>query len=72
MNLVELYEQMPVDRHGDIKVVGDKVLVRDANGNVDEYLLIQDDELWLVRSDREQKQDLKAIKSKLGITEAKQ
>ena len=66
MNLVELYQQVPVERHQDIKVVGDRVLVKDADGNVDEYL-ISDEELWLVHSDGEQKQDIKAIKSKLGI-----
>ncbi len=64
---LELYEQTPVKRHGDIKVVGDKILVKDANGDVTEYLISEGDELWLVRSDREQKQDIKAIKSKLGI-----
>lgn len=66
MNLVELYQQVPVERHQDIKVVGDRVLVKDADGNVDEYL-ISNEELWLVHSDGEQKQDIKAIKSKLGI-----
>lgn len=69
MNLVELYEQTPVERHKDIKVVGDRVLVKDVDGSVDEYLISESEELWLVRSDREQKQDLKAIKSKLGIGE---
>jgi len=69
MNLVELYEQTPVNRHENIRVVGDRVLVRDVDGSVDEYLISGDGELWLVRSDREQKQDLKAIKSKLGIGE---
>ena len=66
MNLVELYEQTPVKRHGDIKVVGDKVLVKDADGDITEYL-ISDDELWLVSSDKELKASLAAIKSKLGI-----
>ena len=66
MNLIQLYEQLPVERHKDIKVAGDRVLVRDADGNVAEYL-ISDDELWLVRCDKEQKEDIKAIKAKLGI-----
>lgn len=65
MNLVELYKQIPVERHHDIKVVGDKVFVKDADGDIDEYL-ISGEELWLVRSDRELKQDIKAIKAKLG------
>lgn len=68
MNLIELYDQTPVDRHKDIKVIGDKVLVKDTEGNVDEYLISgEEEELWLVRSDREQKRDIKAIKNKLGI-----
>lgn len=70
MNLVELYEQTPVERHQDIRVVGDRVLARDADGNVTEYLICEDEELWLVRSDKEQRKDIKAIKAKLGITGA--
>ena len=69
MNLVELYQQTPVERHRDIKVVGDRVLVRDADGNITEYLISEDEELWLVRSDKEQREGIKAIKAKLGITE---
>ncbi len=68
MNLIELYEKIPVDRHKDIKVIADRVFVKDVEGNTDEYLISGDGELWPVRSDREQKQDLKAIKSKLGIS----
>jgi len=66
MNLVELYQQVPAKRHQDIRVVGDRVFVKDAGGDVDEYL-ISGEELWLVRSDKEQRQDIKAIKSKLDI-----
>lgn len=69
MNLVELYQKTPVKRHKDIRVMGDRVLVKDTQGNVEEYLISGDGELWLVRSDREQRQSLKAIKSKLGIKE---
>ena len=56
MNLIELYKQTPVERHKDIKVAGDKVLVKDIDGNVDEYLITpteDGEELWLVRSDKE-------------------
>ena len=67
MNLAELYAQTPVARHKDVKIVGDRVLVKDAEGNVDEYLVSDNEELWFVRSDREQKQDIRAIKTKLGI-----
>ena len=69
MNLVQLYSQTPVKRHQDTKVVGDRVFVKDTEGSVTEYLTLDDDELWLVRSDV--KQDIEAIKTKLGIQEAK-
>ena len=69
MNLVELYQQTPVERHKEIRVVGDRVLVRDADGNVAEYLISEDEELWLVHSDKERREDIKAIKVKLGIAE---
>jgi len=68
MNLIQLYEQTPVEKHGSIKVAGDRVLVKDADGNVAEYLVLEDGELWLVRSDKEQRQDITAIRTKLGIT----
>jgi hypothetical protein len=66
MNLAELYAQVPAEKHNDIIVSGDRVFVKDSDGYVDEYL-ISDEELWLVHSDRELKQDIEAIKSKLGI-----
>ena len=66
MNLAELYEKTPIARHKDIKVVGDKVFVKDTDGSVDEYLVVDDGELWLVRSDREVKRDVKAIRDRLG------
>jgi len=72
MNLGELYSQTSVDRHKHIKVVGDRVFVKGINGSVDEYLLDEEQKLWLIRSDKEQKQDIKAIMSKLGIKETLQ
>ncbi len=69
MNLVELYTQIPVERHGDIKVVGERFFVKDIDGNVEEYFIDERDGLWLVCSDRQQKEALSAIKSKLGIRE---
>jgi len=66
MNLVELYQQTPVERHQNIKVVGDRVFVKDIDGNVDEYLLDSQGELWLTRSDKKLKADIAAIKNKLG------
>ena len=38
MNLVELYKQTPVERHADIKVVGDRVFVKDEDGDHDDPL----------------------------------
>ncbi len=69
MNIMELYEQTPVERHKDIKVAGDKVYVRDVDGDVTNYLILDEGELWLVRSDKELGADIAAIKSKLGIAE---
>lgn len=66
MNLVELYQQIPAARHGDIKVVGDRVLVKGIDGSIEEYLN-SDGELWLVRAEVALQQDIKAIRSKLGI-----
>ena len=42
MNLAELYEKTPIARHEDIKVSGDKVFVKDTDGSVDEYLVVDD------------------------------
>lgn len=67
MNLVELYEGTPVQEHANIRVCGDRVLVKDSQGSVEEYLLGDDDELWLVRSDREQRESLTSIKTQLGL-----
>ena len=70
MNLVDLYNQTPEKNQRNIKVVDNRVFVKNTDGTVDEYLVSateDGEELWLVRSDREQKQDIRAIKSKLGI-----
>jgi len=66
MNLVQLYSETPVERHNDIKVASDKVYVRDADGDNAEYLILEDGELWLVRSDKKLKSDVEAIKKKLA------
>ena len=71
MNLAELYQSTPLLRHKDIKVVGDRVFVKGSDGATDEYLIVTEgggEELWLVRSDREGRQTLEAIKTKLGIS----
>ena len=67
MNLAELYANTPVDRHSFIRVFGDIVFVRGTDGYLTEYRLLEDDELWLVHSEKDDREDIKAIKSKLGI-----
>ncbi len=66
MNLVELYAQTPVGKHSGIRVVDNKVYVRDADGSVTEYLILGDGELWLAQSDKTLKTDIAAIKQKVG------
>ncbi len=67
MNLTDLYDNTPVNRHSYIRVFDDIVFVRDDDGNITEYRILDDGELWLTHSDTEQNQSLKSIKSKLGI-----
>ena len=45
MNIVELYGQIPVEKHKDIKVIGDRVLVKQED-EITEYLIEPDGELW--------------------------
>lgn len=45
MNLAELYEQTPVEKHGNIRVTENRVLVKQEDG-VEEYLIEADGELW--------------------------
>lgn len=67
MKLAELYQKTPVERHGNIKVTHDRVLLKTGDSGVDEYILDADGELYLVRSGQEERQDILAIKEKLGI-----
>ena len=67
MNITQLYEQTPPELQGNIRVTGEKVFFRDNDGSSHEYLLTGDGELWLIRSDRELRQALQEIKTKLGI-----
>ena len=46
MNLKDLFTATPVARHGDIRVVGDHVFIRDADGDLLEFLIDADGELW--------------------------
>lgn len=74
MDLVALYAGTPVERHGDIIISGGRVYVRGAEGT-EEYVLLPDGELKLVRSDPSTssgqaleaiRQDVERIKAKLG------
>ena len=77
MNLTELYLSLPVTQHDNIRVEGNRVLVKDTQGDIAEYILQGNGELWLIK-DRELLllrnaltriiADLTKIKTKLGIT----
>ena len=70
MNLVELYQQIPPEQHCNIKIIGERVLVRHDGASIDEYLVDTEGELWLVYSGSQQQKDKQAIKQKLGVAEA--
>ena len=61
MNLVELYKQTPVARHSEIIVSSDRLFF-----DGEEYILQGDEELRLVRSEKELKQRLTMIEAKLS------
>lgn len=67
MNLIGLYKTTPVERHGDIKVLDGRVVVKSADGSVKEYILDGNGEPFLVSNDADIQADLSAIKGKLGI-----
>ena len=76
MNIVELYQQTPVEEHKNIRMRNEAVLVISPEGT-DEYLVDEEGELTLVKSDKDLRAhlkavetDLSAIKTKLGITGA--
>ena len=48
MNLKDLYTATPVARHADIRVIGDTLYHKNASGDLDQYLIAPDGELWLV------------------------
>lgn len=68
MNLKELYSQTSVSEHSNIIVLGDRVYVKTEEG-LEEYILMPEGNLRLLRSDKENpvRQDLIKIKTKLGI-----
>lgn len=65
MNIVELYEQTPVDRHGGIVVTADRVFVDTPTGK-EEYVLKPSGELTLVRSESQVLEVLERIRTRLG------
>ena len=50
MNLTELYQKTPRNKHQDIKVSSNRVYVRKDDGSVEEYLVEGDGGLWLLPS----------------------
>ena len=62
MNLVELYSLIPVERHNEIVVSGDRLFFEN-----EEYIIEgEESELRLIRSDRDIRQGLERIRTKLG------
>ena len=60
MNLVELYQQTPVKRHSEIIISSDRLFF-----DGEEYILQGDEELKLIRSEKEIKQRLTAIEARI-------
>ena len=62
MNIIELYEQMPVERHSEVVVSGDRLFFDGA-----EYIINAGGELKLIHSHKELEQSLAQIETKLDI-----
>lgn len=63
MKIEELYKQTPAERHHEIAVSGDRLFL-----DGDEYVIEADEELKLIRSNKQLDQRLDQIVAKLGIT----
>lgn len=63
MNIVELYEQIPLERHQEIIVSGDRLFF-----DSEEYIIEGDGELKLVHSDKELLNKVDQIRTKLGVS----
>lgn len=63
MNIVELYTQVPVERHQEIVVSVDRLFFDN-----EEYVIGGDGELRLVRSNKELVQKVEQIGAKLGVS----
>jgi len=62
MNIVELYKQIPVERHQEIVVSGDRLFF-----DSEEYIINGDGELRLARSQKDLLQKVDEIRTKLGV-----
>ena len=62
MNLTELYEQTPVERHSEVVISGDRLFF-----DGEEYVVDSEGELKLIRSQKGLVQSLEQIQVKLGI-----
>ena len=63
MNLVELYQQIPVERHQEIVISGDRLFFEN-----EDYVIGSDGELRLVHSTKGIEQRLDQIRTKLGVS----
>lgn len=63
MNIVELYKQVPVDRHHEIVTSGDRLYFDN-----EEYIIKSDGELKLIHSDKELLEKVDQIRTKLAIS----
>jgi hypothetical protein len=62
MNIAELYARTPVERYSEIVVSGDRPFF-----DGEEYIILTEGELKLVRSHKELEQHLAQISTMLGI-----
>ena len=70
MNLKDLYTATPAARHGDIRVIGEHVFVRDADGDLLEFLIDADGELWQKPATKTFTVELAALKTALASARA--
>jgi len=62
MNIVKFYEQIPVERHQEIVISGDRLFL-----DGEEYVIGGDGDLRLVRSNKQLLQKVEQISTKLNI-----
>ena len=66
MSIVELYEKVPVERHLEIVVSGDRLYFEN-----EEYLIVGDGELKLVHSHKGLEEDIASVKATLSQIDKK-